>query len=33
MNQHYIPTSVLAVLLTVGLVGFIVLMLWGAQML
>jgi len=33
MKQHYMPTSVIAVLVTVGIVAFIVLMLWGAQML
>lgn len=33
MNQHTIPTSVIAVLVGAGIVGFIILMLWGAQML
>ena len=33
MERHTIPTSVIAVLIVVGIVGFLALVLWGAQML
>jgi hypothetical protein len=31
VNQHTIPSSVLAILITTGIVAFIALMMWGAK--
>jgi len=33
VEHHTIPSSVIAVLIVGGIVGFLVLVLWGAQML